>query len=120
MNLGIAELDFTADAFAIAKAGCPCPVVWCEAHTLRYAECADPDGMPFYGGVHTGRVRRFKNGRWQGKIARDLTKVLDAPPSPEMCWMAQTLEDGLNNGLLSGPPTKAQKRQARARGHACS
>lgn len=112
-DFAAAELAFDADSFSIAKAGCPCPIEWCTAHVVRHAECGDAAGA-FFGGVHVGRVRRFRNGRWATRIRRELAKCIGAEPSPEMEYAAQSMEDGQNLGLIP-VPTAAQRRQERAR-----
>ena len=112
-SLGLSELDFDTDDLPLLKAGVPCPVTWCTAHVLRSAACGDPEG-PFVG-VHVGRVNRYRNGRWATTTQRTLEKMLEAPVSPEMVMAVVAIEDGLNCGLVVGPLTKAQRRQARAR-----
>lgn len=112
-RLAQSGLDFETDGFEIAHAGCHCPVEWCTAHTLRHAECGDTQG-DFAGGVHRGRVRRFKSGRWAGRIARELEKTMGARPSPEAVYTQQTIEDGMAMGMMEGK-TRAMQRQARAR-----
>lgn len=113
LSLGPSELDFDADAFPIEKDGAPCPVDWCTAHVHRHQPCGDPQG-PFYG-THVGRVNRAKDGRWVHQMERRAERVLGAPVSPEMVHALVAIEDGLNAGLIVGPPTKAQRAQARAR-----
>jgi hypothetical protein len=109
------ELTFEADAFALETRGVPCPIDWCEAHVLRYAPCGDTDGA-FYGGVHVGRVNRAKDGRWARRPAKAIERLTGEPATAEGVAILISIEDGLNTRLLSGPPTKAQREQARARG----